>query len=332
VDNMNTEQPHDTIDADAYSVDELREATFEGRGRLSRPLALALLGRKSYPQKVQDLERLLTNEQEMPRLRAMSAQLLGEAGGPDATRALERGLDTRQDVTLRAVALALGKTGSREHVSRLEALTQQPDPVGKTARRALDILTNRLQGAGRGRATPQSPRLSLGPHENATAIEVGAPSEEDLAEALRGVPSRHLSRESALSLQCQGRDFIFMFAEDAVQRGIDLFVNQGEVGVVAERRKVEGTGWEERYRVVVEPRPNRVFNVVVTTHDARPILRGDGQIRGREAQFQLGSIDAPGAIPVEIRGRFDGRRMTIEEARSGQRRRPANNPSLLRRR
>jgi hypothetical protein len=328
---MNTEQSHDMIDADAYSVDELREATFEGRGRLSRPLALALLGRKSYPQKVQDLERLLTNEQEMPRLRAMSAQFLGEMGGPDATRVLERGLDSRQGVTLRAVALALGKTGSREHVSRLESLTQRPGPVGREARRALDILANRLQGAGTGRVTPESPRLSPGQGEDATDIDVGVPSEGDLAEALRGVPSRRLSRESALSLRCQGRDLIFLFAEDSVQRGVDLFVHQGEIGVVAERRKVEGTGWEQRYRVVVEPRPNRVFSVVVTTHDARPILRGEGQIRGQEAQFQLGSIDAPGALPVEIRGRFDGRRLTIEEARSSQRRRPAKTPSSLHR-
>ena len=35
MDSMNSEQSYDMIDADAYSVDELREATFEGRGRLS---------------------------------------------------------------------------------------------------------------------------------------------------------------------------------------------------------------------------------------------------------------------------------------------------------
>src|SRR5918995_7414890 len=177
---MNSERSYDMIDADAYSVDELREATFEGRGQLSRPLALALLGRKSYPRKVQDLERLLTNEQEVPRLRAMSAQQLGEMGGPDATRVLERGLDTRQDVTLRSVALALGKTGSREHLSRLESLTQRPDPIGREAERALDILANRLQGAGTGRVTPEGPRLSLEQGEDAAAIDVGAPSEGDL--------------------------------------------------------------------------------------------------------------------------------------------------------
>ena len=328
---MNSEQSYDVIDADAYSVDELREATFEGRGRLSRPLALALLGRKSYPQKVQDLERLLTNEQEVPRLRAMSAQFLGEIGGPDATRVLERGLDSRQDVTLRAVALALGKTGSREHVSRLESLTQRRDPVGREAKRALDLLASRLQGAGTTRVSSEAPRLSPGQNERVSAIEVSTPSEGDLAGAIRGVPARRLNRESALSLRCQGRDLIFLFAEDNFRRGVDLFVNQGEIGVVTERRRVEGTGWEERYRVVVEPRPNRVFSVVVTTHDGRPILRGEGQIRGQEAQFQLGSIDAPGAVPVEVRGRFDGRRLAIDEARSSQRRRPAKTPSSLHR-
>jgi hypothetical protein len=331
VDSMNSERSYDMIDAGEYSVDELREAAFERRGQLSRPLALALLGRKNYPQKVQDLERLLTNEQEMPRLRAMSAQFLGEIGGPEATQVLERGLDTRQEVALRAVALALGKTGSREHLSPLESLTQRPDPVGREAQRALDILVKRLQGAGTERVIPEGPALSLEQGEEATAIDVGAPSEEDLEEAFRGVPSRGLSRESALSLRCQGRHLIFLFAEDSAQRGVDLFVTQGEVGVVVEERKVEGMGWEERYRVVVEPRPNHVFSVVVTTHDARPILRGDGQIRGQEAHFQLGSIDAPGALPIEIRGRFDGRGLSIEEARSSRRRRPAKTPSSLHR-
>jgi hypothetical protein len=319
------------IDADAYSVEELREATFEGQGRLSRPLALALLGRKIYPQKVQDLERLLTNEQEMPRLRAMSAQFLGETGGPDATRALERGLGTRQGVALRAVALALGNTGSREHVPRLEALAQRADPVGPAARRALGILANRLQVAGTGRVPPESPVPSLGLGEGATGIDVGAPSEGDLTEAIRGVPSRQLTRESALSLRCQGRDLLFLFVEDSLQRGLGLFGSQAEVGVVVERRKVEGTGYEQKYRVVVEPRPNRAFDVVVTTHDGRPILRGQGQARGEEARYRLGAIDAPGALPVEINGRFDGQRLTIEEATSGVRRRPARNPSSLRR-
>ncbi len=328
---MNNERSYDMIDADAYSVDELREATFEGPARLSRPLALALLGRKDYPQKVQDLERLLTNEQEVPRLRAMSAQFLGDMGGPDATRVLERGLDTRQGVTLRAVALALGKTGSRDHISRLESLTQRPDPVGREARRALGLLTDRLPGTETTRLSPEVSRLSPGQDERTAEIDVGTPSEEDLAGAIRGVPSRRLSREGALSLRCQGRNLVFLFAEDSLRRGVDLFAHQGEIGAVAERRKVEGTGWEERYRIIVEPRPNRVFGVAVTTHDARPLLRGEGQIHGQEARFRLGSLDAPGALPVEVRGRFDGQRLTIDEARSSQRRRPAKTPSQLHR-
>ena len=39
----------DVIDAGSYSVTELRRMVFSGKGPLSRPLALSLLGRKRYP-------------------------------------------------------------------------------------------------------------------------------------------------------------------------------------------------------------------------------------------------------------------------------------------
>lgn len=326
---VNSEGFRDVIDAEAYSVDELREAAFEGSGRLSRPLALSLLGRKRYPDKVQDLERLLTNEQEMPRMRAMAAQFLGEIGSADAISVLERGLETREGVALRAVAMALGNAGTREHVSSLESLARRPDPVGKAAQRALDVLASRLEGADPARGRSEEARLPLRETQQTTRIDVEEPPESEVREAARGAPSRRLSRESALSLRCQGRDLMLLFTEDSLQRGLGMFETGAEVGIVMERGRVETTSWEQRYRVVVEPRADREFDVVVTTHDARVVLRGRGQVRGNEARYEMGAIDAPGALPVEIRGRFDGRRLTMEEARSGVRRRPARTPSAL---
>ncbi len=87
----------DMIDASAYSVDELREAVFEGRGRVARPLALALLSRKNYPGKVADFQKILLDEDEQPRLRAIAASGLGEVQTPASLRALERGLDSRRE-------------------------------------------------------------------------------------------------------------------------------------------------------------------------------------------------------------------------------------------
>jgi hypothetical protein len=106
-----------------------------------------------------------------------------------------------------------------------------------------------------------------------------------------------------------------------------MFSRGGEVGIVAEPPGVEGTVWSPRYRVSVEPQRQGAFRVVVTTHDGRPVLVGSGKREGRQATFELAAADVPGALPVEIRGRFDGAKVTVEQARSGVRRRASRTPS-----
>ena len=117
---------------------------FKGHGSLARPLALSLLGRKRYPRKAKDLERLLMDESEMPRLRNMAAIELGRLGTPAATRVLERGLRVKEDLSLRGVLEGL----SLAHVDRLHPairrLTRRKGPVGETARRTAMLLSHRL--------------------------------------------------------------------------------------------------------------------------------------------------------------------------------------------
>jgi hypothetical protein len=43
--------------------------------------------------------------------------------------------------------------------------------------------------------------------------------------------------------------------------------------------------------------------------------------------FELAAADVPGALPVEIRGRFDGEKVTFDQARSAVRRRASRNPT-----
>jgi hypothetical protein len=120
---------------------------------------------------------------------------------------------------------------------------------------------------------------------------------------------------------------VFVFDEASLGQGIGMFKKGGEVGIVAEPPGVEGMKWSARYRVAVEPQQGGAFRVVVTTQDGRPVLAGRGKAEGREATFELGAADVPGALPVEIRGRFDGRKVTFDQARSAVRRRPSRNPA-----
>src|SRR5215207_7911065 len=125
---------------------------------------------------------------------------------------------------------------------------------------------------------------------------------------------------------------MFLFGEDALKQGVGALGKRGEVGVLTEARTVEAEGWEHRYRVLVDPAAGGAFNVLVTTEDGRPVLRGQGQVRGNEATYHVAAVESPGAVPLELQGRFDGRRLKIDQARSGRRARPAKSPLELHRR
>lgn len=315
----------DMIDASAYSVDELREAVFEGRGRLARPLALALLSRKNYPGKVADFQKILLNEDEQPRLRAIAASGLGEVQTPASLRALERGLESRENVTLRAVTKALANVGGKKHVETLEALTRNPGPVGKDAQRALDVLTQRLKlPAPKGRADVES--MPVQAIEKPTPIRVRVAAAGDVAKAIKALPTRKLAKRGAVSLSCRGRQLVFVFDDASLRAGVGMIKRGGEVGIVAEPPGIESVDWSARYRVSVEPQDETTFRIVVTTPDGRPVLAGHGKQQDREATFELAASDVPGALPVEIRGRFDGQKLTFDQARAGVRRRASRTP------
>jgi hypothetical protein len=317
----------DMIEASAYSVDELRESVFEGRGRVARPLALALLSLKDYPTKVADLQKILVDEREQPRLRALAASGLGQIPTPASQRALEKGLQSKESVTLRAVAKALAEVGGKKHADALKKLAKSPDPVGRDAQQALNVLTQRLKlppPKGRRTELETMPVQATG---KPTKIRVGTPKPGEVANALKAFPTRKLARRGAVSLTCQGRQMVFVFDDASLRAGADMFKRGGEVGIVAEPPGVEGIEWYPRYRVAVEPEAKGRFRVVVTTHDGRPVLVGRGAQDGKTATFELNAADGPGALPVEIRGRFEGGKVTIDQARSGVRRRPSGTPS-----
>jgi HEAT repeat protein len=322
---MSPDHSGDMIEAGAYSVEELREAVFEGRGRVARPLALALLTRKDYGEKVADLQRILDDEKEQPRLRALAASGLGEVATPASVRALERGLQSQEPVTMRASAKALANVGTRKHVELLEGLARSPGPVGRDAQRAVTVLSERLKAGAPGRADVRTLRVEA--TGKPTRIRVETPKPGEVANAVKSLPSRKLARRAAVGMTCQGRRLVFAFDEVALGRGLDMFKRGGEVGIVAEPPGVEGVEWSPRYRVAVEPQDGGAFRVFVTTHDGRLVYAGRGTAEGREAVFELATVDAPGALPVEIRGRFDGQKVTIDQARSAVRRKPSRNPT-----
>jgi hypothetical protein len=328
---MGDRRATDIMDSERFSVEELRATIFEEEGSLSRPLALSLLGRKTYPKKVDDLRRLLVNEEEVPRLRNMAAQLLGQVDSPDATRILEQGLGVTDDLALRGVIEALAKSRSEEARSSLEELSRRGGSVGEAAKGVARLLGYRL-------GTPESDivplealrLLRVDPAE-AVPIELEAAPSEDagvaLEHVLRMAPALKLTTQGATIIRCEGRSLLYLFDEDLAAAGpARLGRTKAEIGVIAGPKEREGYGWEVKYDVLAAPREDGEIAIVLTTSRGRPIFAGTGRLIQERVEFEIRSIEGVGALPVEVRGTYDGRTLAFIEARSGTRRQSSPTP------
>lgn len=77
---MLSSDSHDFVHSSRYSVEELRQAIRGGSPRLTPQLALALLARKEYAEKSEDLRRILTDDKIDSRLREVAARELARLG------------------------------------------------------------------------------------------------------------------------------------------------------------------------------------------------------------------------------------------------------------
>jgi hypothetical protein len=326
----------DLISAEPYSVDELRTMVFEDGGPLARPLALALLGRKSYEGKVADLERLLMDDSEAPRLRNEAARLLGEIEEPEAERVLERGTEVRDELALRGVIEGLSAVGSVQARQRIEGLRRRRGAVGEAARAAALVLSHRHGGA---QAEPLSvAKRTRAPldRDRAIPIEVRPANREEVDDALTAlapaVRSLSLAPDGALSLACEGREFLVLFAANLAAGGIEFVASHpAQSGLVCGRQWLEGRAWEVWYHILTEPRQDGEIDILVTTPQHHAELAGSARVDGNRAEFELWAIEAPGALAIEVKGLYDGTTVTISDARSDARRRPSPAPSPAKR-
>ncbi len=323
----------DALDAAAYSVAELRAMLFKGKGPLTRPLALALLGRKNYPQKLRDLERLLLDEKEMPRLRAMAGPLLAQTGKPAAARALERGLAAKNDLALRGALQGLELAGGKTVPKALQRLRQRKGLVGRMAGRTAALLNHRLGLKGAALTPASSSVLRVNP-KRAAAIAITPARGKRVAEAIAklaaAAPSLRLAAAGAVALSCAGRSYLFLFHEEALRGGLDrLRERKALAGVVAEKEELEGNSWAVRYQLLTEPLPPAGLRLVLATSRGTPLFAGTAKIKGEAAQFSLRALDGPGAVAIDVRGRFERGRLAFDAARSDRKRRPSLTPAAL---
>ena len=316
-----------------YSLEHLRAAALRGEGELARPLALALLSRVDYAQKVRDMTRVLMNDAENPRLRGMAATVLSQVGTRAAVNALERALTIDDDVALRSVLQGLSLTGTEASRQAVQGLSRRRGVVGTAVRNAGVLLRHRLGASGAAVARPER-TLRVSP-TIAVPITVRAATRTRAVQAVEqvmsDVPSLRLSAANAVAVRCLDRDLLFVFAADVVERGLArLVAAKAEAGVVLLRRVLEGSGWEVKHHVLTTPERDGTLRITVTSTRGRALYSGMATITGERATFVLRAVDTRGVAAIDLRGAFERGRLSFTEALTdpGIRRR-ARTPSAL---
>jgi hypothetical protein len=325
---------NDVLDADAYSVEELRRAVLDGIEPPSRPLALALLGRKDYPQKSTDMKRLLLDANEVPRYRSMAAQILGQMGTSEAVRVLRQAITVDDDVALRGVITGLETAGNEEARAALSTLGRRRGTVGRAARRSRAVLEHRQGAPGVDLDVPAERFLRVS-SRTATAIDIAPMRGKQLTEAVeaarQAVPALAFASEGAVSLRCGGNTFVLVLEEQLAQgRAEPATSAKAQVGAVVRRRDLERKGWELAYHVLTRPRADGKIDLFVTAGVGRVVLAGTARPRQRKVEFRLQAVARPGAVAVDLAGAYEAGKLTFSRARSSVRRRPSSTPKASR--
>jgi HEAT repeat protein len=97
-----------SIKADAFTLEELRAAVFgDDSERLSKTLAVQLLGRKDYPEKLSDLRSVLLDKRQPVRARHSAAIELGRMNSGGAAAVLREATGISDDFVRSGVLIAL---------------------------------------------------------------------------------------------------------------------------------------------------------------------------------------------------------------------------------
>lgn len=289
-------QSGDFIDAAQFSVGDLREALFGRNPEVSPLLAVNLLARKSYPEKLSDLARLLEDSTQPSQVRHNAALELSKMPGEEPQAVLRAHAETGDPFVRRGVSAALaryGKPGLAE-----------------------------LLGAG-GFVLPEKSYLAYPDPARAEKIEIGAPPAISMTSIARQIsallPAVEFKPVLAQRLQCRQRETVFALNAAASAETVRSSASS-LIGLVLERFHVEVDRWEARYFVGAR-RTKSVdeLDVFVATPAGQVIAAGTARLTGDDADFEIATLDIPGIVPFSITGRYRGGRLTIDEATSDTR-------------
>ncbi|HEY2710978.1 MAG TPA: HEAT repeat domain-containing protein [Chthoniobacterales bacterium] len=294
-----------SLDPEKFGIDELHKMIFEGKGPLPKVLALSVLRRKDYPDKIRDLKRVLMNEREEPRTRHAAAIELSRLGSPEAAAALRQGLKVKHSLVVRGAKSGLAALGE-----------VAPDSTQHWPQ----TLLRYQKGIAETKIPFPAPSkfIALG---KANEVQFHPANDDVAALAIQHVAASGLSltlrAQNAIALQCGQRDLLLLFTESLINGEAAKSNRPAVLGVVAAHYTEESDHWSPNYLVLSQPsRQHAELQVLVTSSTGVVVLGGMAKLAGQHADFALKAVRQPGTVPIEVEGAYDGGKIHLTRVRS----------------
>ena len=322
----------DMIEAKDYTLEQLRQVLFGESQLLPRRIAIQLLARKSYPEKLDDLRRVLDDEQQDARTRHAAATALGRLGTPEAMEALRSKLDSKDRYVLRGIRQALeGKA------SEIGAGEREMEAAPGEEPRWNQRLSAYRQGTpGMEFPFPAAGQFLPVDLEKAQSIPSTLAPAEGMSTALEQISQQaaglNLVGENALSLRCAGRDLMVLLTGEASasQRRAEFTKRKTVFGVVAVRFGLETQAWSPKYYILTQPGQKAdEFQIFLTSTRGRLEFAGTAEVKGERTEFSLRAVSRPGATPAEMSGVFEAGVLRLERLLVSETSLPSDPPRRL---
>jgi hypothetical protein len=277
--------------------------------------ALKELARRTGPEPLATLGRILADATYPEEMRTTAAVALGRRPGAEAT--LMAALVDPSPAVVRRAAESLGRTGTAAGLKALEITKLPEDPPARRALLFARRLASARLAASSGRAETDPAKLQP-LHEKMAASLAPRSAEASQLELLhltleKELPALPVSSEGAVQLTCGNNRFLVLPHRDAARSGRSDFVP----AVVLKRAQAL-----DRYAlylyVLSTPRDARTLLLEGFRPDGTLTCRGEARLGDGPARFTLGALDTPHTPPLRIEGHLaDGARLVIETALVG---------------
>lgn len=263
------------------------------------------------------LTELVTARSRPVELRTMAAVELGKHTGPEVQDALVEAVSDRDHAVVRRAAEALGRIGDEDAHAKLRRLRPRDPSVKESVDFARTLLSYRLGLDGDLLDAPRPEEVPTRRRGAQMDVDIDraddAVVERAFEDARRAVPGIELGRPGALSMRCDGDDFVAAFTEQVTAaESLQWLGDRSAVLMTVLRRPAVLDEYGVHMYVLTHPDDDGRLRLFVTRSTGVVVLTGAVRLDERRATITLESLPTPYLVPVSVEAVYDHEQQEIE--------------------